>query len=321
MKRWHVVTDAHLAWVTSPFRLIPDLLRTDCVRYLFREASEAVLTPYDAWTQMMRATTLGSDERAAGIAANFEALPSAKRTVLTVLFQHLHKVVALHEINKMAPRNIGVVFGPTLLRIGSEVSDIADIPLAAQIVAGLVEMTLPAPDDAQASASIPEAVVIAAPENEQPDEFLNVAAANPVLPSPASTAAATGGIAEDVVLEPDADRSSSYNPVFDMPRESSFVEFDGFGENDAYVDIGEESGSDPDSDSDDGTAVERRKTDATNGYIQLSFGDRESMSSAGSPLPPTPTPEAAPQQTLTRSRPASVYGFGQLASDSEDDLC
>lgn len=382
-------------------------------RYLFREAAEALLTPYDGWISMMRSTSPGSPERTVGLAAAVEALSQEKRTALTLLLHHLHKVVDLREENKMAPPNIGVVFGPTLLRIGSEVSDIADIPVAAQIVAGLVEMTLsgdhplviPPPSDsagsdrhsdassiadsaADSTSSIPTEVsttstVRTAASGASAHRSSAASIADPGSPGSSmvplrgdgptaqearvstASAAMRGAIGEEEEIEPDGSMdpdevTPGFNPVFNMPRESTYVEFDGFG-NDAYFDIGEES--DSSDDGDDAEEAARRKADAANGYMQLSFGDSSSsLSASGSPEPrgysgarkampnrrrpkgqgaagmggagqqvstrdsvtdPCAHPEqlAPPAKGIQRSRPASVYGFGALQSDSDDDLC
>eukprot|EP00038_Savillea_parva_P024058 m.42951 g.42951 ORF g.42951 m.42951 type:complete len:1095 (+) comp6345_c0_seq1:237-3521(+) len=127
----------------ADFKSCDSATLTSAVKHVFREASEAALSPYDVWMDAMRRTKVKTPERTAVLAANFEALPVEKRNVMTVLLRHLHKVVALSDVNKMAPRNLGVVFGPTLLRIGNDVADIADVPVAAQIVAGLIELTAP----------------------------------------------------------------------------------------------------------------------------------------------------------------------------------
>ena len=43
-------------------------------------------------------------------------LPDINRRVLSALMKHLSKVEQEHEKNKMTVQNLGVCFGPTLLR-------------------------------------------------------------------------------------------------------------------------------------------------------------------------------------------------------------
>jgi len=56
-----------------------------------------------------------------------------------MLMLHLHKVSQHRDVNLMNPRNLGVVFGPTLMRsrdVGAEFGDMAG---KAQTVEWLVE--------------------------------------------------------------------------------------------------------------------------------------------------------------------------------------
>ena len=50
-----------------------------------------------------------------------EKLPRINQRLLAKLLAHLSKVAAMAHVNKMKHSNLGVVFGPTLLRPPAEV--------------------------------------------------------------------------------------------------------------------------------------------------------------------------------------------------------
>lgn len=55
-------------------------------------------------------------ERAQAVRDLLLTLPKANYDLLVILMAHLVRVMAYGEVNKMSARNLGVVFGPTLLR-------------------------------------------------------------------------------------------------------------------------------------------------------------------------------------------------------------
>lgn len=67
-------------------------------------------------------------------------LPKASQEMLKVLVRHLSKVAAKSEVNLMTAANIGVCFGPTLLRPREEtVASIMDIKFCNEVVQILIE--------------------------------------------------------------------------------------------------------------------------------------------------------------------------------------
>lgn len=56
------------------------------------------------------------ESRLDSLASLIAKLPTANKSVLHILCQHLHKVAALQEINRMGVKNLSVVFAPTLAR-------------------------------------------------------------------------------------------------------------------------------------------------------------------------------------------------------------
>eukprot|EP00047_Mylnosiga_fluctuans_P004356 m.234060 g.234060 ORF g.234060 m.234060 type:complete len:757 (+) comp12606_c0_seq1:18-2288(+) len=62
-------------------------------------------------------------------------LPSVNFDVLKMLFRHLQKVLARCDVNKMTINNLGVVFGPTLMRgRGDSLSALADLRACSYVV-------------------------------------------------------------------------------------------------------------------------------------------------------------------------------------------
>ena len=74
------------------------------------------------------------------LSAVMTRMPLANREMLKVLIRHLNKVAAKHEINLMTAANLGVVFGPTLLRPKEEtVASIMDIKFCNEVVEILID--------------------------------------------------------------------------------------------------------------------------------------------------------------------------------------
>jgi hypothetical protein len=72
--------------------------------------------------------------------ATMKKMPVANREMLKVLIRHLGRVAAKHETNLMTAANLGVVFGPTLLRPKEEtVASIMDIKFCNEVVEILIE--------------------------------------------------------------------------------------------------------------------------------------------------------------------------------------
>ncbi|XP_008148921.2 rho GTPase-activating protein 45 [Eptesicus fuscus] len=70
-------------------------------------------------------------------------LPSENRASLQYLLQHLRRIVEVEQDNKMTPGNLGIVFGPTLLRprpteATVSLSSLVDYPHQARIVETLI---------------------------------------------------------------------------------------------------------------------------------------------------------------------------------------
>ncbi|MBW0466835.1 hypothetical protein O181_006550 [Austropuccinia psidii MF-1] len=61
-------------------------------------------------------------------------LPQVHFETLKVLMNHLNRIERLSEFNKMTPQNLGVVFGPTLLRSENPNRQFSDMPLTAKVV-------------------------------------------------------------------------------------------------------------------------------------------------------------------------------------------
>ncbi len=110
------------------------------VKQYFRDLSKPLMTHqlYPAFLEAAK----GKDEeaRAAEIASVVRRMPRASREMLRVLARHLSKVAANSDVNLMTPANLGVCFGPTLLRPREEtVASIMDIKFCNEVVEVIVE--------------------------------------------------------------------------------------------------------------------------------------------------------------------------------------
>ena len=56
------------------------------------------------------------EERVQGFRALISKLPDRHRQLMEILFRHLKRVADHKEKNRMAASNLGVVFGPTLMK-------------------------------------------------------------------------------------------------------------------------------------------------------------------------------------------------------------
>lgn len=66
-------------------------------------------------------------------------LPQVHFETLGVLMRHLHRIRTLSESNKMTAQNLGVVFGPTLLRSSNPARQFSDMPHTAKVVELMVD--------------------------------------------------------------------------------------------------------------------------------------------------------------------------------------
>lgn len=117
---------------------IPTL--SSAVKYFFRTATKPLLTPYSSWLYAVRSSEKDTVERAKSLKDCFQSLPWPNQAVLNMLLHHLRLVMMKSDVNKMTASNIGVVFGPTLLRPveSGNVDALADVPQCAQVVASLI---------------------------------------------------------------------------------------------------------------------------------------------------------------------------------------
>lgn len=70
-------------------------------------------------------------------------LPAENRATLVYLLRHLRRIVEMEQDNKMTPGNLGIVFGPTLLRprptdATVSLSSLVDYPHQARVIETLI---------------------------------------------------------------------------------------------------------------------------------------------------------------------------------------
>ncbi|KAI0227517.1 Rho-type gtpase-activating protein [Massospora cicadina] len=112
---------------------------TSVLKQYFRELPIPLFTYefYDAWLQ---ASTTPESERVEAYAMVLAALPPAYRRTLTFFLDHLHRIYLDQKSNLMSSKNIGVVFGPTLLRCQDDLRDFDDMAKKNSAVETLIQV-------------------------------------------------------------------------------------------------------------------------------------------------------------------------------------
>jgi len=95
---------------------------TGLVKSYFRELPEP-LFPFDLYQECIYAYRVPKREKVKKMINVLNHLPEGNRIVLRMLTRHLNKVCSYGKENLMNPKNMAIVFGPTLLRPRIETSD------------------------------------------------------------------------------------------------------------------------------------------------------------------------------------------------------
>ncbi|RKP03111.1 hypothetical protein CXG81DRAFT_5792, partial [Caulochytrium protostelioides] len=117
---------------------------TSIVKQFFRELPDP-LVPYAFYDQLTQCVRdLPADEPTDAVGARLAAIvrrfPRGHYTTLRYLIRHLANIAAFEDVNKMSRSNLGVVFGPTVMRprSGDALADMADIGIKSQVVELLI---------------------------------------------------------------------------------------------------------------------------------------------------------------------------------------
>ena len=110
------------------------------VKQYFRDLSKPLMT-YQLYSTFLEAVKKEDEAtRLNEIYLVTQKLPRANREILKVLIRHLNKVSVKSDKNLMTASNLGVVFGPGLLRPREEtVASIMDIKFCNEVIAILIE--------------------------------------------------------------------------------------------------------------------------------------------------------------------------------------
>ncbi|XP_076819456.1 rho GTPase-activating protein 26-like isoform X2 [Clavelina lepadiformis] len=113
---------------------------TSALKSFFRKLPEPVMT-YDLHRDFINAAKCETHEdRVAKVMTLVNKLPEKNKKVLSLLTEHLQKVQSCSEKNKMTAQNLGVCFGPTLMKDKQEtVQSILEIKFSNIIVEILIE--------------------------------------------------------------------------------------------------------------------------------------------------------------------------------------
>eukprot|EP00045_Choanoeca_perplexa_P013652 m.155342 g.155342 ORF g.155342 m.155342 type:complete len:858 (-) comp16412_c0_seq1:1106-3679(-) len=117
---------------------------TGLLKLYFRELDEPAFTDnlYQSFVDAGRDQDRASQE--SSLKKLCKQLPVTHRATLKYLFEHLMKVAAQGAVNKMQVNNLGIVFGPTLLRESSPSVD--SIVMDAPYQSSVVELLMQHPD-------------------------------------------------------------------------------------------------------------------------------------------------------------------------------
>lgn len=110
------------------------------VKQYFRDLSKPLMTHvlYGSFVEAVKSES--ETQRLQELTVVMKRLPIANREMLKVLIRHLNRVAAKNETNLMTAANLGVVFGPTLLRPKEEtVASIMDIKFCNEAVEILIQ--------------------------------------------------------------------------------------------------------------------------------------------------------------------------------------
>uniref|UniRef100_F6UY72 Uncharacterized protein n=1 Tax=Ciona intestinalis TaxID=7719 RepID=F6UY72_CIOIN len=113
---------------------------TSALKSCFRNLPEPIMT-FELHRDFINAAKLNNpDDRVTKVKELIHKLPKANQRVLSLLAPHLRKVQSHHLVNKMTVQNLGVCFGPTLMREREEtVQSIMEIKFSNIIVEIIIE--------------------------------------------------------------------------------------------------------------------------------------------------------------------------------------
>ncbi|GAA5966130.1 hypothetical protein JCM3765_005540 [Sporobolomyces pararoseus] len=107
---------------------------TSCMKNYFRSLPNPLFT-HDLHEEFVAAAELqDSESRLQSLSKALQKLPPTHFQTARVLFQHLHRIQLESQENKMTSANLGVVFGPTVLRSAVAAREWSDMGPKAKIV-------------------------------------------------------------------------------------------------------------------------------------------------------------------------------------------
>ena len=112
---------------------------TSCLKNFFRNLPNPLFT-HELHEDFVAAVELSDGEaRVGALEKALYRLPEAHFYTARMLMGHLHRIHLQSSVNKMTPANLGVVFGPTLLRSADPSREFSDMGHKAKVVELMVE--------------------------------------------------------------------------------------------------------------------------------------------------------------------------------------
>ncbi|KAI2611953.1 RhoGAP-domain-containing protein [Hypoxylon sp. NC1633] len=114
---------------------------TSVLKQYFRKLPTPLLT-FDVYDRILETSSIQSDEeKCAHLQSVFKQLPQQHRDCLEFLMFHLHRVASRERENLMTPKNLAVVFAPTIMRDHNIEREMTDMHAKNNAVQFIIENT------------------------------------------------------------------------------------------------------------------------------------------------------------------------------------
>lgn len=212
------------------------------VKKYIRNLKEPLLTAGGVYPKWIEASRLTDEEARFGRFRELLAtLPVLHLATLRYLLQHLERVYQSADLNKMAGKNLAIVFGPTLVQPGPDAAEpsLGDMAHQCRVVEALLlhhrELLPPEvvhPTRAQAATTIVETITATAPEGTK---TAAVSESNSSLSSTTATAAYQPGLKDPIFAASIA--ATTVETVYSYVTDSEEEEVFGFANKEGAVSV------------------------------------------------------------------------------------
>mmetsp|Transcript_417 Transcript_417/g.553 ORF Transcript_417/g.553 Transcript_417/m.553 type:complete len:632 (-) Transcript_417:79-1974(-) len=97
------------------------------------------LVPYSVYPNMIKSVTAPTIIDKEQLKAALDSMPAENRSILRLILTFLRTVADQQAVNKMTPKNLAIVFGPTLLRSEDPMAGLREAANQTEVVQNLIE--------------------------------------------------------------------------------------------------------------------------------------------------------------------------------------